>query len=236
MARRRGPRTGECAYCGAFGVVTRDHVPPLNLFPEPRPANLNLITVPACKACNDGFKLDDEYFRLAVTAGIDGDAHPRELAWSIRAIEKLATPEKLGLARWLGQARRMIAVRSPAGLYLGHAAGIEVDPRRILRVVERIVRGLFFHHRGRRVPVDCELIAMRLGDRIHPYEPEPEMVPIVTALVREPEHHLGGIVFTYSYAAVQGNENATTWLLSFYQHQLFMVMTVPVGDAVSEEG
>ncbi len=235
MARRRGPRTGECAYCGAVGVVTRDHVPPLNLFPEPRPSNLNLITVPACQACNASFKLDDEYFRLAVTAGIDGDTHPRELAWSIRAIEKLATPEKLGLAKWLGQARRMIEVRSPAGLYLGHAAGIEVDPRRILRVVERIVRGLFFHHRGRRLPQGYELVAMKVGDRHQPYEPDAEMVPIVAALLREPAHHIGGVVFTYSLATVQGDDNATAWLLSFYRHQLFMAMTAPVGDAVSQE-
>jgi len=53
-----------CVYCGQTELkLTRDHVPPKCLFQRPRP---KLITVPACHACNDAFKLDDEYFRAAV--------------------------------------------------------------------------------------------------------------------------------------------------------------------------
>ena len=49
-----------CIYCQTNPGGTVDHVPPKGLFPKPRPSNL--ITVPACNQCNQGFKNDDEYF------------------------------------------------------------------------------------------------------------------------------------------------------------------------------
>lgn len=159
MAKRKKgeQRTGECAYCGAVGPVTRDHVPPENLFPEPLPKNL--ITVPACNTCNGSFKLDDEYFRLAVTAGIDGEAYPRELAHSIAAIKKLADPKKRPFARRMLAAQHLVEVKTPAGIHLGHAPGQIVDGDRVLKTVKRTVRGLYFHHVGRRLPAEHEIRA-----------------------------------------------------------------------------
>jgi len=34
------------------------------MFRSPRPADL--ITVPACRQCNQGFSIEDEYFRIAI--------------------------------------------------------------------------------------------------------------------------------------------------------------------------
>jgi 5-methylcytosine-specific restriction endonuclease McrA len=53
-----------CAYCGSPTDLTRDHVPPKNLFPLPKP--VNLITVPACKKCHSETSQDDEYFRVKI--------------------------------------------------------------------------------------------------------------------------------------------------------------------------
>jgi hypothetical protein len=61
----------ECYLCGKKASetperkLTRDHLPPKNLFLPPRPADL--ITVPCCYACNHQAHEDDEYLRLAVT-------------------------------------------------------------------------------------------------------------------------------------------------------------------------
>src|SRR5208283_2514674 len=60
----RSQKIGECLYCGRVRPLTRDDVPPKNLFPKPRPSNL--ITVPSCQKCNQSFMLDDEYFRLVI--------------------------------------------------------------------------------------------------------------------------------------------------------------------------
>jgi 5-methylcytosine-specific restriction endonuclease McrA len=56
----------SCAYCHATDDLTDDHIPPQNLFPKPRPSNLNLITVPACRKCNGSASKDDEYFRYCL--------------------------------------------------------------------------------------------------------------------------------------------------------------------------
>lgn len=60
-------RIEPCALCGEMRPVTREHVPPKNLFLAPRP--LNTITVPVCEPCNHGYHLDDEYFRVYVASG-----------------------------------------------------------------------------------------------------------------------------------------------------------------------
>jgi hypothetical protein len=61
------PPRDSCVYCGEPGQLTRDHVSPQSIFPNPKPSNL--ITVPACQDCNGGFRLDREYFRTFVVAG-----------------------------------------------------------------------------------------------------------------------------------------------------------------------
>ena len=76
-----------CVYCGALSPQTRDHVPPACLFPRPRPTDL--VTVPACEACNAAFSMDDEYFRLAMLASATD--HPQgAIAWTeaMRSLRK----------------------------------------------------------------------------------------------------------------------------------------------------
>lgn len=89
-------RVGECLYCGELRELTSDHVPPRCLFSKPRPA---LVTVPCCRDCNREFGKYDEYFRLAITTGIDRQAFPKENADSVRAINNLTRPESQGFAR-----------------------------------------------------------------------------------------------------------------------------------------
>lgn len=49
-----------CLYCHG-NADSKDHVPPRSLLERPFPKNL--ITVPACVLCNNGFSLDEQYFR-----------------------------------------------------------------------------------------------------------------------------------------------------------------------------
>jgi hypothetical protein len=53
-----------CVYCGKK-ATTKDHVVPRCLLEKPYPPNL--LTVPSCSACNEGYSKDEEYF-LAVMA------------------------------------------------------------------------------------------------------------------------------------------------------------------------
>ena len=61
-----------CTYCEK-DAATADHVPPKLLFVKPRP---QLVTVPACRGCNQTASLDDEYFRAAITLEEKAGQHP----------------------------------------------------------------------------------------------------------------------------------------------------------------
>ena len=70
----------QCYLCQATETLTRDHVPPENLFPMPLPSDL--ITVPCCKSCNSGFSKIDEQFRAFVTCAANVSATGTEIRHS----------------------------------------------------------------------------------------------------------------------------------------------------------
>lgn len=67
----------ECIYCGATEKLTKDHIPPKNLFAKPRPTNL--ITVPCCQTCNESFSQDDEYLQMIMHTRLETGGHPELL-------------------------------------------------------------------------------------------------------------------------------------------------------------
>jgi hypothetical protein len=70
MSKRRKSEKdlGECAYCAAQ-ATTEDHTPPKGIFAKGMP---NKPWVPACRACNSGASLDDQYMqRLSMLWGAD---------------------------------------------------------------------------------------------------------------------------------------------------------------------
>jgi len=62
---------GHCIYCGGQ-PDTRDYLPSRVLLDKPFP--LNLPIVEACRSCNEGFSLDEEYLACLVECAICGSA------------------------------------------------------------------------------------------------------------------------------------------------------------------
>ena len=62
-------REQRCYLCGSRMGLTRDHVPPQNLFKPPLPSDL--ITVPCCSTCNGGYSKLEEEFRAFVASPIN---------------------------------------------------------------------------------------------------------------------------------------------------------------------
>ena len=96
--------------------------------------------MPCCGACNAELVKHDEYFRIAITTGIDPEKFPKENADSIRALGKLARPASLGFATQLLKNHERAT------------GSLTIDRSRIEIVLKRIARGLFYHHQGRRLP------------------------------------------------------------------------------------
>lgn len=144
-----------CTYC-IDQASTSDHVPPKLLFSKPRPA---LITVPSCLRCNQAPSKDDEYLRAVIVLEEKALDHPEAKRVLPAVRRSFLKPRKQRFRRAIFSGVREVERVSASGLYLGKGHAYDVDLSRLTRVIERITRGLFLHHVGRRLPLDCEVVS-----------------------------------------------------------------------------
>ena len=205
-----------CAYCGSTDNLTKDHVPPKNLFPEPRP--LDLITVPACKRCHSRTSKDDEYFRLKICMSNDVKSHPAASTVLDTVFRSLLRSDAAGLRKQVLSDVRWVNLRTTSGLYIGRRLGYDVDLNRIRCVVERTIRGLYFEEFGKPLGLNNEVRVYTDGD----IELQPDDVleqlkqdvlkPLSTCSLRV----IGNNVFSYRHQIAKENPLFSFWFLTFY--------------------
>jgi hypothetical protein len=140
----------SCIYCQQRAATTRDHVPPKFLFAEPRPNTL--ITVPACDVCNGStIALDEEYFVGLLNWGDASQTPEGKRLWQTkldRAYTRVRQDgTRMGLARVFAPAIRHIIVAGPDG-GVEQRMAMAVDFPRVEKVIEKIVRGLYWFEYG----------------------------------------------------------------------------------------
>jgi hypothetical protein len=131
----------ECYLCGkkanetSEGTLTSEHLPPKNLFPSPRG---RLFTVPCCLACNNPAHNDDEYFRVAVSAGYNADDTGKEIWEKVkgRTLKEGRISESVNKLR---SSLKRIALITPEGVKDAFEATFERAP--IDRVLTRMTKG-----------------------------------------------------------------------------------------------
>jgi hypothetical protein len=133
-------RIGLCAYCKREGPISEDHVFSRALFERDSDS---LIKVPSCDECKDAKDAGEERLRDLVRL----DVGASELGWSLRQILRVgrAHLRRPGRSTERIMARKQIEVTSFGGIYLGEAFEIEWDFAPVVRTMEFIVRGLWFH-------------------------------------------------------------------------------------------
>jgi hypothetical protein len=148
MRRKRG----TCTYCGRVRKLTDDHVPPKLFLAKPYPPNL--VTVPACRSCNESFQHDDEYTRLIICHHPDVARNPVGRLLAPAAFRSLQKPQAAAFARYVESQRSLSLLFGPDG---SRIAVVTADRRRIDAVGARLIRGLFFADTGRRLPATAKL-------------------------------------------------------------------------------
>jgi hypothetical protein len=217
-----------CTFCGKQ-AVTDDHIPPKCLFTKPRPTNL--ITVRACKTCNEGAKLDDEYFRDAILTGIDERRFPEAMALSIRKIDEMGTnPKKRGYGLTTYKSVRTVEVHTEAGIYIGDAGVRELDLDRMRRSIEKWVRGLYSHHFQERIPDGCDITIEH-----HQHLGPDAIEEILSRFAERPIQNIGDGAFVYAFMRVQ-DDPRSMWLLEFYGRHSFIVIVNHANVEESEDG
>lgn len=212
-----------CAYCREE-ALTRDHVPPKGMFPEPRPTDL--ITVPACSTCNGEASRDDEYFRWFVaTASAETPAADQLI--QERVLPGFGQRPPLLRQIWEG-AFPSVDVYSKGGVYLRSQPGFWFDRPRIQRTINRIVRGLYYHETS--VPLGQ---TARMREFLLNPDISEEAQQIVASL---PFRVVGGGTFIYRHMLDPQEPLASLWLMVFFETTIVLTMTEPPGRTEGTTG
>lgn len=213
-------KKGNCAFCGKFGPVTREHFVAKGLWAGPRPNRS--LTVPTCFDCNNGASDDDQYFRNVMAIVHDTD-HP-EAKKVFEGPMKRSFGYDPTLLKELLKGRGVAPYFTPSGLLLGNKPFLTVDDRRMNRILCKIVLGLFYVARGHAMP-DTHAVYICAS-------PDKEMLKMCLSMTQSmcPEQCFGDDVFVWRFCGDAEDQNLTYWMLAFYKKVVFFGATLPEKD------
>lgn len=226
MSKRNKDKTGICAFCGAEGKMTKDHVPLRNLFAGF--SDDGLIKVPSCNKCNGETKLDDEYFRAFLIPQDDIATHHQAKKLNEIVRKKFDESESKGLEMRMNSQLHIKELYTPAGIYLGKRELIYPEYPRIDRILKKILKGLYFHLIKRPFPSGFFHIAVVERSQIINLQ---TVLKInldfwVDELTRYPINNIYD-VFSYKCAA-SANSSISAWSLTFFEKREFFGITYPM--------
>lgn len=114
-----------CIYCGG-PEETREHVPSRVFLDAPLPENLPVVW--ACRSCNNGFSLDEEYLASLVESVIAGSADPQDI-------------QRPNVANILRRTPALRARLETAKTCVDGQIQFAVEPERIKNIVIKLARG-----------------------------------------------------------------------------------------------
>ncbi len=141
----------QCFLCDET-ATTGDHIPPSGLFPTSIRGVCKFLEVPACAKHNHGSKLDDEYFRLVMsTASAKDPTALKLLEERVFKRNKEGRVKSQRLLTDLHNKMKPVVVKYEDGS-LEEMYKFEIDKPRFQAIIDKIVRGLYWHHNGHRLP------------------------------------------------------------------------------------
>jgi hypothetical protein len=203
---RKTPPT--CVFCGGI-ATTRDHVPPRNLFIPLRP---RLITVPACETCNSSISALEDEFRVFVSAKIGPDTPEWIEFW-----------EKGGRRAVHSNARLRREFLSGIGLLArspdGYGRTYKWPRENHDKVIEKITRGLYYHHFGEILDPTISLEITFLNNL------NDDLKQTILSMRR---CNVGGAGrFAYAFGRLAEERQVSLWIYQFYMRHWAGVITKP---------
>jgi hypothetical protein len=150
-----------------------------------------------------------------------------------------------GLANVLLGSLRSAEVRTPAGIYLGRKGIYDVKLTRLNAVAARIIKGLFYHKYGRRLPSNYDAAAYcASGLSEIPSDMKAELSRWHRILTTAAPITRGAKTFSAWGQALDEDPNLSIWLLDFYESVQFIGWTAlpqvwraaVIGGATGGEG
>jgi len=204
-----------CALCGAAEATTVDHIPPKGIFPKPRPDNL--ITVPACFKCNSAASKHDEAFRVFLSLHVGIDSPETQALWEAGALRSVRHNRRL-FSDIMTSTKRIL-LRTKAGIILGTRMVVCWDSTAHDRTIERMIRGLYYHHFG-------EILGDRVIVKVHWLRGLTD--DIFEASKEWTQHSLGRNTLIYRFGRAGEAPLHSIWLFQFYDRHWASGYTSPV--------
>jgi len=192
------------------------------LLKKPRPKNL--ITVPACAKCNASFAGDDEYF-LNIAMDIQAAETPDGAAVVEKRLRSMKRQEDR--AKWKPVFETMVPVelRSKSGFYLDWTIAYRIDANRLMKTVNRMIRGLYYEVAKSPLPVDVHVGSLPLAEYMKRHGKSPEAIERIKHIPSLPSRMLGDGTFEARYFLIDGERHRSFWYLEFFRRLGFVGST-----------
>ncbi len=219
------PKLRFYVYCGkdkSAGKLSSEHFVPKCLW-ETKPVKIK--TVRAHIPCNKQFSDDNEYFRDMLAFEHHEHVHPE-----LQRIRDIVIKSKMenhvgSLAKSLATAKERPVV-TKSGIYLGHQPTVILDTPRINRVLENIVRGLYYHQTD---------TLLSTATKVRVYWPKelqaPEIQSAIDYMRDKPWHSFGDDAFLCKWVFNPAYPESMACLMQFYRSRVYFGWTMPDGLA-----
>lgn len=191
----------RCYICGGF-ATSREHVPPRNLFPEPkdvdgRDLRKNLITVPSCDEHNSEKSHHDQFLMVSL-AGIIGNNSIGYYHGMTKVDRALRSSAGRLLDQVLLEKKQLLKIEFAENRFINVIVGTP-DVERLKLCFEHIAYGLHQHHFRRRFVGRVNVV---LGYLFHNDKNSKTFVEFISDrvqldLVNEPQYGWNPDVFYY---------------------------------------
>ena len=140
-------------------------------------------------------------------------------------LKALTRPEASGLKQALLNDWRNVDVTTKGGIFLGRRTAFEVDMNRIARVVQRIVRGLYYHEVNTPLSGGVKIVS---NENLS--EQEPDVIrdmeeTIIKPLAAVVPKIIGRDAFSYRHWISPIDPAVSVWGLIFFSNVQFVALT-----------
>lgn len=183
------------------------------------------MTVPSCRKCNGEWQKDEDYFRLCLVSRADTKGNPARDAILPAVKRSLKRTEGRGFATEFLQSLAEAEQFTEGGIYIRSSLIAIFQGARLIRIAEKIIRGLFYHETGKRLPSDYHVRIIYQDHVQHVSPAARDLLLKFAATILGTEARRFGTAFAYWYLASPYGWAQSHWILEFYGSREFYCFT-----------